>query len=353
MITVKEACNLIAQFVNMRFPSDRESLYDILNLVAEKIWFSGKFYGSTKWFFVKVRSDGTIITPHGYNKLIGVKPDCKRPMTIKDETFIFHQNGPTSSSFHECNLEMNVQSMGEFPTLLHPEKFFSEKKNNNYIVSIVSPGSSDSEKTARIYCNDTNGNKIYSYHFNNEDDPNQDGIEILTAKDLDKYEGIVEGIDYPIRPNLFSYNNISISSVYKITKEPTSSPVEFWLFQNDKKSRGVLMARLEPNETESLYNLYHIPNKCIREQWVYGLFKISKPQPIQYDSELFLTANRSAIINIAKGIHKTYWKDLPAEGRQYVNQGIRELADELKEQKTGEATIQVNSVRDYSKIPKF
>ena len=355
-LTVGEVCRIIAKHVERTFPNDRESIYEILDLVKEKIWFSGKFYGSTKWGWCKVREDGTIITPHGYNVLLGVKPDNAPTMDIKDKYFLFHKNGPTSSIINDKNFNNSVVEYGEYPTLLPPDKYFTGRGGEEWYVSVKSPGLGISKdlRIARVLARDYNGNIIYTYVFNNPEDPEQDGTRQLGPDEIDKYEGVIEGIDYAIKGVDVLYKNIKISSVYGIQKDPTVAPVEFWLYEAKSCANGILMARMEPNETVSSYRSYKVPNKCIRSGWVYGLFKMSKPQKTCYDSELFLTDNRSAIISIAKGVYKQNYKDQMSEGRMFIDDGIRALNDELRENKSSQSsTIQVDSVRNFSKMPEF
>lgn len=355
MITVGEAARIIAPHVERTFPNDREAIFDILNLVKEKIWQTGKFSGSTKWMWVKVRDDGSIITPHGYNILLGCRTDKGPPLDIRDQYFIFHKNGPASSApIKDNNYTSNVISLGQYPTLLPPDFFGNGKLKDEFKLSVVSPncGNSREFNTLRVFANDKFGNKIYSYIFKENEDANEE-LKILIADDIDQTDGVIEGINFPIKSVDFCWDNVIVSSIYGIIKEPTRSPVEVWIV-DCKRNIKILAARLEPNETTSSYNLYKIPNIAIRNKWVYGLFKMSKPQPISFDSELFLIDNQTALINIAKGVYKMTYKDQLIEGKAFVNEGISSLNDELREEKPNSTTtLQIDSFRSFIKQPKF
>lgn len=355
MLNIGQVSKLIAQHVDRTFPNDREAIYEILDLVKEKIWHSGKFYGSTKWGWCRVRGDGTIITPHGYNILLGCKVEGLPSADIKDKYFMFHKNGPTSSVIKDKGFNNSVIDLGEFPTLLPPEKYHSGKNIGNWYISVKSPGLgfSKNPSIARVMAYDCQGNKIYTYIFKKDEDAEEE-VTQLGVDEIDQHEGVIEGINYQIKGVDTLYKNIIVSSVYGIVKQPTVTPVEFWLYENKSCSNGILMARLEPNETISSYRSYKVPDGCIRNKWVYGLFKMSKPQATAFDSELFMTDNKSAIISIAKGVYKANFKDQLSEGRAFIDDGIRALNDELRESKSSStSTMQVDSIRDFSKMPVF
>lgn len=360
MITIGQVAKLIAPHIGMNYPNDIESIYDIIDLIKEKIWFTGKFYGSTKWMWCRVRGDGTIITPHGYNILLGCKDENRPAMDIKDSYFMFHKNGPTSSVIKDKGFDNSVIYLGEYPTLLSPECFGNGKNNGEFFISVKSPGMGFSmeKNILRVLATDCNGNKIHTYEFTSDEDPDNTLTKILGPDDIDKYEGIIEGINFPVKGVDILYKNVIVTSVYGIMKDPTVSPVEVWLYETTVTdcdcSNGILIARLEPGEVISSYKSYKIPDKCIRNKYIYGLFKMSKPQPTSFNSEIFLTDNKNAIISIAKGIYKSTYKDQLAEGKAFINEGISALNDELRESSPNSvSTMQIDSVRDFSKLPNF
>jgi len=343
LITAKTAATLIAPYVEKSWPNDRDSIYSILDLVQEAIWKSGLFEGSSKWAYVKVNKNGTIVTPHGYSILLGAKVGNSK-YNIRDSYFMFHENGPLTEPGESNHFSKNIQFLGSYPTLINHIDDLKINKGD-YKLGVVSPclPPTGSPPVSIISANDANGKKIFTYRFREKEDPEIIDNEIInyTPDDIDYNNGIIEGVVYPVTNKLITYDNVRVSEVYNITKDPTLSPVDYYaLFPYDGEcdpSEGVLIASLDPFQTQSMYNVYKIVNNCINDGQAFCLFKRDRPEKLVNDSQLILTNSQTALISLAKGIQYKYFKDNIPVGDAFMSTGMRDISDEILASNPGAA----------------
>jgi hypothetical protein len=342
MITVEEAGRLVATKIGKRWPYDKEEIMDNLSLVAEEIWKSGVFKGSTKWAYVSVNSDNTIVTPHGYNVLLGLNQDFK-PMKIRQDHFLFHQNGVGEKAVFEGS-NKDVIDLGEFPIFTLIERLCkpcSGSECPSYKIAARILGSCEGFPETRIYGNDQNGHPIYSYV---KSENGLDEVCQCTQEEAEYYNDTVEGIRIKLTNTLQAFD-IQFSSITGIVKPATSSPVEYWAINHSGLAK--MIARLEPFESSSSYRIYKVPKSCIKQACVFGLFKIKQPERYVDGSQAFISDNISSLISIAIGVDKKYKRDELQLGQQYIGDGVLSLANEVRESNSNaESPIQVSkSVR--------
>jgi len=325
-MTIREVSKLVAQYIGKSYPNDRETIFQILDLAQQKIWESGKFYGSTKWAYVKTRNDNTIITPHGYNILLGLNINFK-PQIIRDNYFMFHQNGPAEVNAFGSNFTKNVQDLGEFPVIGMHENICTPCEGNEcqefYIGAKVLGECNDFPKT-RIYGTSPNGKNIYSYTKGEK----KEECVCYDKEDVEIWDAI-EGVELTLS-NILRVSKIPFGSITGITKEPSESVVEY--YKIDKRNKGELIASLDPFQIVSKYKAYTIPNTCIKQKCVFGLFKRSKPETVINENQRFITDNKVAIIAMAKAMDYYFNRNDIVNGEAFERRSLLSLSNEVKEE---------------------
>lgn len=344
MKTVEQIAKIVSQYVNLSWPNDEENIFEILSLVQNEIWQSGKYYNSTRWFYVNTREDDTIITPHGFNVLLGLNVDFK-PIQINDGYFLFHKNGPADVPLVTDKFQTSVYHLGDYPTFRNYADFCTscegtEKKCYNITVKGLNCGTVKEPPFTIISALDYNGRNIFTYYKDNKKNP-----VCVCNPEPDSQIDYINGIRFPITSNCVTYKNIKISKILNITKEPSLTPVEYYLNEVGSKN-AFLIARLEPFETNVNYKVYKITNqKCVKGKCILGLFKQSKPNDITHKQEFFISDNLNAIISIAKGVQFKFKENDIQRGNAFIIDGIRALSREVKEQSPSKKpTIQMETL---------
>lgn len=363
LITAGEAGELIARHVDRSWPNDRTSVFKILDLIQEQIWVSGLFSGSTKWYWAKVREDNTIITPHGYNKLLGVKIGHEAA-EIKDVFWTFHKNGPFKEPQQSADYTNIVQHMGDFPTLLEHYNNTEFKRTkpafNIAVISPCSPGYEDPPITV-ISGKSCDEKPVYSYGKSNDyrlADENEINEREILRDNGDDYcvaSDILEGLQIPITNKFVTNSLVDFTEIYNIAKDPTLARVDYYACPKDSPGRAILIATLEPFETSSIYSAYKIKRDCVKQGCCYALFKRSRPEKIVAENQFFITSSNIVILNMAKYIYQTFYKDNPPAGREFLSMAMSHLASEVEnENPTKTSTMQVsNPTRDAAKKRRF
>jgi len=336
LITAGKAGELIAPYIGFSWPNDRDAIFRVLDLVQEEIWKSGIFDGSTRWTTVKVNKDGTIVSPHGYSVLLGAKIGHVK-LTIRDTYFMFHENGPLLEPDESNTFSKNIQFVGTYPTLINHIDDMRIGRGD-YKIGVVSPclPPSGIPPLTTISANNLNGRRIYTYRFREKSDPEMiedDEIVEYSPDDVSMQEGIVEGVIYPITNKLIIYNNVRVSEIYNITKEPSLSSVDYYVMSPlDSEcscNTGVLVASLDPFQTQSRYNVYRIINSCINDGKAFCLFKKDRPETLVNDSQIILTNSKNGLISLAKGINFKFGKDDVIKGSAFIASGMKDISDEI------------------------
>lgn len=352
MNLVGQIADEIAPYVGMSYPNDEKRLFDLLSLVQDQIWMSGKFYNSTKYFYTPVRDNNHIITPHGYNVLLGCNIDFK-PVSINGVASIFHKNGPLEAPLKDTGFSRSVYHLGDSPVMIQPNDEWcspcSSSSPREYYVAVCG-GGCDTGKETLVSALGCNKKPIYTYRKEETES------EPIVCEDRDLQETEIrysEGVVYPILGQKVYHENILVSEIYNIIKDPTTAPVEYYLVDKDTRV-GVLTARLEPYETNAIYKRYQVSQSCVKAKCILGLYKKSKPVKIVDPSQIFISGNMQAIMSIAQGIDHKYSKGDIEKGMAYIRDGINLLNLEVREERPNKnSKLQVESIRDFSEIKPF
>lgn len=365
-LTAEKAGAFIARHVGLSWPNDKESVYEILDLAQKEIWSTGLFTGSTKWFYASVMTDNTIITPHGHNKLLGLKIGCQAA-TIKDQFWTFHTNGPLKEPDQSTGFSKIVQHMGDYPTLIDHALKRDNKclQGSGFKIAVISEGSPTYTQAPRTIISGLglDGKPLYSYvdketslsRAVNKDDEEEDEIEEIEAmfKEgdyLDPSEDLLDGVSLPVTNKFVSNDCFIFSGIANISKEPTMARVDYYAIPVDGcENEAIKIASLEPYQIHSQYSIYQIKDNCINKGCCYGLFKVSEPDKIVCDNQFMIVDNDKAILDFAKYIHKTYYKEDIAGGQTFLGYGLASLAKQVQnENPTHEIVPQVESFRDMA-----
>lgn len=330
---VEEAAKLIAQRIGRSYPSDKKIIFSHLDLIAEHIWASGLFKDSTKWTYVSVGEDNKIISPDGYDVLLGVNINFK-PITIRDSTFLFHSNGPAEAPIHDNYFYRNVIDLGRFPVNRLIDNLCNvcscDKPKCYYIGAKILNNCGTPPKT-RIYGKNEKGDEIFTYKVGEKEE-----VNICSEEDADVYEDAIQGVEIKLSERTTT-PKILFSKVTSIVKEPSNSYVEYYAIDSKTKV-GVPIAKLSPFDIVSSYRLYQVPSSCVKKRCVFALFKMTKPSQIIDESQPFITDNKNAILSIAMGLDYKFNQGDLEKGETFLSTGIRDLAIELKEDEANTKT---------------
>lgn len=319
----------------------------MLTFAQNKIWQSGYFRNSTRWYYCCVRADGTIVTPHGYDVLVGCKIGFD-PVPIRDEFFMFAQNGPVAEPDENTKFTKQVQFMGSYPTLIG---FYSDVSNHNrpFKIGVTSPNSPnyDEYPMAVISGKGTNGRPIYSYgKSRNYEIASESDIEELNeirSQLGDSYytdSDILQGIQMPITNKMMVRDEICLSEIINIAKDPTLADVDFYAVYQDRDT-GVLLARMGPFETSSSYNIYKINAPCVRDGQAFCLLKMKRPDKIVSDGQFFITDNENAYIDMIKHVYHQHWRNDFQQAALFYQSAINALGMDVNSN-TPARSIQIN-----------
>jgi len=353
---VGQIASQVAGYVQKCYPADKEDIFSLLTLVQDTIWKLGKFHNSTAYFHVNVHRDGTIVTPNSYNVLLGININSK-PVPIKDQSFLFHQNGPGSSMVDKvCSgLYQNAYDLGESPVLFQPTD-----KNcrcgscgdvpRNIKVKTPSEGYVSNQQYSIVSGLDHKGNNIYTYET--QDSEGQIETCLCTESQDEEDYSVIEGVRYPIFHEGVTRCNVPFTRINNIIKTPTPVPVEYYVV--GKEGCETLIARMEPNQIVSKYRRYQLDTRCRNLSCVLGLFKRSEPDPVTYENQVFISRNMQAIISLCIAMDFKYNKTNPGAAVPYLNDALAQLNAELKENKSNTTrNIQVDSSSSWANFPKM
>jgi len=330
------AGELVAEYIERRWPSDKEEVYKILRLGINKAWSEGKWSGMTKEMFVNVYKD-----EYGKNYIIG--PDTHPillalnvngyPRTIRDNYFMFHKNGNGDvKNRPDCHWNEDVYDLGEMPYFNKDNIIFSEGVRIG-VRATGKPGAGEKVYIAGSYDN---------------------GLQVVTYKKTDTAKccgctvdtntvDTVTGAEIEIGEGFTYINNIIFNDITAISKTVTRTPIE--IIAIDKNGNGSLISRMNPNQRFSSYRKYMVPTHLCGRTCLHGIFKISKQEKITSDTDNIIISNEEVLIGLAKSIHNIYNKEQQEIGASYFLQAISTLdKDKREEESPSESPLQVESI---------
>lgn len=330
------AAKLVSGFVNKTWPDDQEDLFEILELAVNKAWNEGKWLGMTQHIFVKTHRDALgrayIIAPYSHPILLAINVDGK-PTAIRGAHFMFHKNGMGDVKDGDgCRWNQDVYDLGAVPTLDDGSLI----SKDGFLVGVRAIGVPGEDEKVFINGTHTDNTKVYTFQ-NSADIPSSCACEV-------KPETVetVHGISIDIRKGFHYLCNVRFSEVLSITKTNTRTPIEILAIRPD--NTVFVLARMEPNQTESSYRKYVIPDNLCRD-YVHGLFKIRKQEPITSHTQEIIIDDKEVLISLCKGIYNLLYKDQLEMGAGFINLGIGTLEKSKREQESPDQfPIQVDPI---------
>jgi len=337
------AGKLVAKFIDKQYPTDRESIFEILRMGVNKAWQEGKWLGMTAEFYVNIQTDSTgqkyFIAPQSHPILLAIN-GISQGISIRDKYFMFHRNGYGDIRNRDgCRWSEDVYDLGSTALINTDHIDFSE----GVIVGVRATGLVGEDEFVNINGTYQDGNQVYTYE--NAQLGNCCGCEIKeTAVD------VINGIKLKVSNDFHYISNIKFNEITSITKSITKSPVEIILI--DHFNTGHRVSRMAPNTRFSKYRKYLVPDNLCGKQCLHALFKIGQQEEIISPMDAIMISNDEALISLAKGIHNIYYKEQQEVGANYILQGISILEKEKREEESpDEFPVQVDP-HSYSDLPE-
>lgn len=321
-----QASELVAEFIDSNLPQDKERVRKILRLAMNRAWQEGKWFKMTAEFFVSIQQDCNgdkfIVSPRGYSTLLALNVNGKTTIP-RDNYFMFHRNGYGDIKSHgNCNWnEEDHYDSGVFPTLPDFKKLFP----NGAVIGTRSLSQHGENESINVQGNNEDAEIAISYEVEKiKESCCFNPVEVNKVRSI-------QGVNIPVTKNPVVIQNFVFKSIDAITKTHTRGIVEVYGF-DPKTGKGHKIAMMYPWETSSRYKRYMIPNTCC--DCVHGLFKIDIQPDIIDDSQPIIIENEEALIALAKGIHKMYYKDNIEAGKAFLLEGFNALEKQKREEET-------------------
>lgn len=344
-ITLKEALNLVAPRVGMDPVTNRDQLLYILDRAQEAAYNKGTWWGMYKEMTITTR-ERDVYLPYPYTNLIAVNLKG-RPQLKRGIHYQFHQNGYGSiedcySRDRRCMWDENVIDAGEVAVPWQP---------NGSPIHIRCRTKEKEGSEIKVTGTNEDG-PVYTY-FYDEEEANAAGVIgkklgscllCSTEDQSDKlqYTKTVYGEVVPLEGNDVIIETANrFHTVDSITKSPSLGPVDLYA---NLGSHGELMVTLAPEQTESVFRRYILPDSCENLKCVHVLAKLGEPAPLSHDGQPLMIQSRMALMYLSLSMHYEFNKMDPNLAEIYLAKGILAL-DEQNTENTGHTVnpIQVHT----------
>lgn len=333
-MTAEQLCEMTADIIGMSYPSDKDKMFFLCSMVNHEIWKQGRYDGTIKEFYVNLKDglDGNkyIVTPNGYNILLGVNLDTK-PTRITNSWFKFHRNGigdaPHKTRF---NLTESVMDLGKTAVIEQPRvrKTIQAGIQDPVYITVRSRGYEDESANMVISGENRLGQLVYSFK---ESDQKPITRSLTNPNETTVVKGDpTYGVDFKLTNKFSLCDNIHWSQVTKITKTVTNNPVDVYAVHDSGES--YLLATLAPHQRESIYRTYQLPKEeCSNHGCVLAMFKVSEPDRIEFGSQSMITSNPTALIDAMIGMDFKYFKKDLNAAATYILSAVKALEDSTRE----------------------
>lgn len=340
--TAEKAAKLIAKYVGYKYPDNKEELFEILTLVNDRIWNEGSWWGMTAEFYVSTRkgpnNENYIVCPPNYDILKAVNVNGN-PVLPRDRWFQFHKNGSGTIDKSCGNWTESVVDLGEYPTINDIFQCTNDARPDKILIGATLTGeetSTNPPKLVRVQGEWDRGGEVYTYE--------RESFPANKIEFLNEEQGFhpVFGAKIALNNKLRFIENIWWKKITNITKDVTVNPVEVYAIHNDENKTLQLIAVMGPHQTYARHRRYLVPddacikscncsNSCSCPPVVHGMFKISEPEEIVYDTQTIYTRSREALISLAIGVSEMFNKKKPENSIPFTLNGIKALEDNNRE----------------------
>lgn len=338
--TAEHAAKLVAPYVGMQWPENKDKIFSLLTLVNDRIWNEGTWWGMSKEFYVNTYQgpfgEHYITCPPGYEILLAVNVDGV-PSLQRGKWFQFHKNS-FGDIDHCCgNWTDSVVDLGEFATINDIYPCPLARPSSPIIIGATVVGSEPQTPLLTISGSWDRGEPVYT--FKNIERSSRE-IEVLNEpRQLEPVYGMQIALNEKIR----MAENVWWKNVTAIKKDrKTVNRIEVYAFHQDTADDAEegactctdqmqLLAVLEPHQLISRYRRYLVPKECGCPQTIHGMFKISEPDDICYPTQQIITRSREGLIAFAIAMDFKYNKKDPERAIPYLIDGIKALEDNNRE----------------------
>lgn len=334
-ITLKEALATIGPRVGKDPVTNRTELIYILDRAQEAAYNKGTWWGMFKE--LNITTDGSEIKlPYPYTNLIAVningRPKIKRGMKYQ-----FHQNG--YGSIRDCYEKTRGARWSE--SVIDGGEVAVPWQPRGHALHVRCRTKEKANTSITIQGLDEDGS-VYTYFYDEAEakakgvigKPLGDCKICSTTDESDRinHTKVVWGEVVPLEGNdVIIETNTRFHTIDSITKDPTLGPVDIFVSFGGEAQHLLTM---EPEQTESSFRRWHIPDNCSELQCVHVLAKLGEPAPLAHDGQVLMIKSRMALLYLAMYAHHEFDKMEPQLAELYLARGLQAL-DEQNEQNTG------------------
>ena len=322
-ITYERAARDIAADVDLR-PESKEIKRLILD--AERAaWQSGKWWGMYREFFINA-VDNYLTLPSEVGTIIGINiNNC--PAVVASRWFQFHQNGPGTldeckQNNPNCMWTDRVVDMGEVAVFRDPQ--FEP-------VAVVSAGCEEPGTNITVSGHGEDCEPVYNFIKKNNDALIPAANTLCRVKERKDEIVTRYGEDIEVRHDQVTVSQTFWTSIVRIEKPVTRTPVEIYLVKKDGNMD--LVARMAPHETSSCLRRYRLPDQCSGCRAVHVVAKVAEPQDISGGNQPLITPSFDALKNLVISADFAYRKRDLQQAEAYRSRAIRSLDEHLTEKR--------------------
>lgn len=340
---------LVAPQVGMDPKTNRDELVFLIDRAQEMAYNKGTWWGMYKELSMRT-TNNEVFLPYPYTNLISVNING-RPKLKRGVHYQFHQNG--YGSIEECynkrrgNWLTDVVDSGEYPLPFQPD----------YHKLQVRARTKEADGSAVTISGDNADGQVLTYIYDEKEAREQNIIgrpfsdcSICTTEDESdrlQYTKTVFGEVVPLegRDVIYATSNF-FTRVDSITKTPTLGPVDIYI---DRKNHAEHVVTLQPEQTESVFRRYMLPDSCEEMRTVHVLAKLGEPSPLTHDNQELMIKSKMGLIYLAMWAFYEFKKMDRGSAQQYLEQGILAL-DEQNTENTGHNVQPIQVVNPETEV---
>lgn len=334
-ITLKEALATVGPRVGKDPAVNRDELIYLLDRAQEAAYNKGTWWGMYREANI-IAESGEISLPYPYTNLVSVNING-RPKLKRGINHQFHQNG--YGSIRDCYDRTRGARWSE--SVLDAGEVAVPWQPSGHPLHIRCRTKEKPESIITLNGTDEDG-QVYTYVYD-EEEAKAAGVigkplgacQICSTNDeSDKinHTKTIWGEVVPLEGTEYIIETVSrFHTIDSISKSPTLGPVDVFVNFGTEAQH---LVTLEPEQTESNFRRWILPQDCSDRQCVHVLTKLGEPSPLSHDGQHLMIRSRTALLYLALYAHYEFDKMDPALAETYLARGLQAL-DEQNEQNTG------------------
>ena len=332
-ILLKDAVEMIAPRIGKDPKSDRADILFLLDRAQEMAYNKGTWWGMYKEMHIRT-SNSDVFLPYPYDRLVSVNVNG-RPRLKRGVHYQFHQNG--YGSIEDCynksrgQWREDVVDKGEYPVPWQPHGAHLH----------VRARTQEQDGSSVTIAGENTDGPVFTYYYDEEEaksaglvgKPLGECQVCTTVDESDRinYTKTSFGEVVPIQSGAVVETTSYFSVIDSITKTPTLGPIDIYAVMGDFAER---LVTLQPEQTESIFRRYLLPDSCENLECVHVLAKVSEPSPLHHDMQPLMIQSRIGLLYLTMSAHHEFNKMDPGLAQSYLEKGLLAL-DEQNTEKTG------------------